>query len=335
MVRYVGAEDCEPLIELERDYYDQSNFLYLKKTIERDGFKKVYPVRAIFDRRKNKYEIFDGIHRLKVAQTLGIKKIPLEDETALLTREQAIAEGIKANRTHAYYNPMDLARNLAALGKTTSAVRKSKSFGRPESVSLSALAELTGMSEKSVSQYLQLMRLPEDVQTMVGAGKVGFSCALILLRLDKTASKHMIPKLAQEVLREGLSRRELERKVESIRRKGYDDDTKVCVGCRKAFPKEHLSYPCLCPSCVQKLRSGEKLEPSGLGMDARTEAKRDYLRLNALLEERWSKKGKEIPEKAGEYLEKLHSRWKDTTFSENDENSLEEELSEKRGDGHG
>ena len=102
--------------------------------------------------------------------------------------------------THAYYNPMDLARNLEALGKTTSAARKSKSFGRPESVSLSTLAELTGMSEKSISQYLQLLRLPEDVQTMVGAGKLKLSCALILLRLDKTASRHMIPKLAKMLL---------------------------------------------------------------------------------------------------------------------------------------
>jgi len=203
---------------------------------------------------------------------------------------------------------MDLARNLEALGKTTSAARKSKSFGRPESVSLSTLAELTGMSEKSISQYLQLLRLPEDVQTMVGAGKLKLSCALILLRLDKTASRHMIPKLAQDVLREGLSRRELERKVESIRRKGYEDDTKVCVGCKRAFPREHLSYPCLCPNCMQKMRSDEKLETPDFSTDARTEARRDYLRLNALLEERWSKKGKEIPEKAREYLESARAK---------------------------
>lgn len=304
MVKYVSIEDCEPLIALERDYYDQSNFLYLKKTIERDGFKKVYPVRAIFNHRKNKYEIFDGIHRLKVAQTLGIKKIPLEDETALYTKEQAIAEGIKANRTHAYYNPIDLARNLDALGKSASAVRKSKSFGRPESVSLSTLAELTGMSEKSISQYLQLLRLPEDVQTMVGTGKLNLSCALILLRLDKTTFKHLIPKLAQEVCKEGLSRKDLERKVESMRRKGYNDDTKVCVGCKKAFPKEGMSYPCLCSSCVQKLLCGEKTEPSF------NPAMRRYLVMKALLEERWTKKGKEIPEKPRKYLDKLEREWR-------------------------
>jgi hypothetical protein len=197
-----------------------------------------------------------------------------------------------------------LARNLDALGKSTSAVRKSKSFGRPESVSLSTLAELTGMSGKSISQYLQLLRLPEEVLTMVGTGKLNLSCALILLRLDKTAFKHLIPKLAEEVLREGLSRRELEKKVESIRRKGYEDDTKVCVGCKKAFPKENLSYPCLCPSCVQKLRYGAEVEPTF------NPAMRNYLRLNALLEDRWTKKGKEIPEKAQKYLKRLYDEWK-------------------------
>ena len=39
---------------------------------------------------------------------------------------------------------------------------------------------------------------------------------------------------------------------------------------------------------------------------------RSYLKLNALLDERWTKKGKEIPEKAREFLEQLHNEWNDT-----------------------
>ncbi|MGQ9759184.1 MAG: ParB/RepB/Spo0J family partition protein [Candidatus Methanomethylicaceae archaeon] len=111
-VKYVKTEDCEPLEELERRFYSDSSFSYLLKTIERDGFKSCYPVRAIFNEKKGKYEVFDGIHRTKVAQRLDIKTIPLIDETGKLARQQAIAEGIKANQTHAYYSPMDKARNL-------------------------------------------------------------------------------------------------------------------------------------------------------------------------------------------------------------------------------
>jgi ParB family chromosome partitioning protein len=305
--KMVKTADCMPMPELERKFYDSSNYRYLRKVIEKEGFKSAYPVRAIFNAKKRIWEVFDGIHRTKIAQDLGIPTIPLIDETGVLTRQQAIAEGIKANKTHASYNSMDIAKHLSILGESLSTVRKGNSHGRPETVSLSALAEQTGISEKSISQYLQLLRLPEDVQTMVGEGTLKFSYALVLLKLDKTPYKHMIPKLAQEVNREGLSRRELERKVESIRRKGYDDDTKVCVGCKKAFPKEGMSYPCLCSFCVQKLRYGVKIEPS------LNPAMQKYLALNALLEERWTKKGKEIPEKAKIYLERLHDEWKNPT----------------------
>jgi hypothetical protein len=42
------------------------------------------------------------------------EKIPLEDRIALVTREHAIEEGIKANRTHAHRNSMDFAKILKA-----------------------------------------------------------------------------------------------------------------------------------------------------------------------------------------------------------------------------
>ena len=98
----VKTADCIPLPELERQFYDQSNYRYLRRIIETEGFKPCYPIRAVFNGRKGVYEVFDGTHRLKVAQDLGISRIPLIDETGILTRQQAIAEGIKANKTHAY-----------------------------------------------------------------------------------------------------------------------------------------------------------------------------------------------------------------------------------------
>jgi len=305
--RKVKTADCIPLPELERQFYDQSNYRYLRRIIETEGFKPCYPIRGVFNKRKDVYEIFDGIHRLKVSQDLGISKIPLIDETGVLTRQQAIAEGIKANKTHAYYNPIDMAKHLKVLGEALTAVRKRKrnSVGRPEKVSLALLAQETGMSEKSISQYLQLLRLPEDVQTMVGQGKIKFSYALVLLRLDKTAYKHMIPKLAQDVYKQGISRRELERKVEVIRKKGYFVDTKVCVGCKRAFPKDSVSNPCLCPECVGKLRSGNfEATPN----KERTKAMQKFLKVNRFVQKR-KKEGKEVPAWLEERLERLHERW--------------------------
>lgn len=307
-VKWVKTEDCIPMVELERQFYNDASFAYLRKTIARDGFKPCYPVRAIFNKGKNRYEVFDGIHRTKVAQSLGITKIPLIDETEKLTRQQAIAEGIKANRTHAYYNAMDLAKNLEALAESLSSVRRHKSRGRPETVSLSALADLTGMSEKSVSQYLQLRRLPEEVQTLVGQGKLGMSHALVLLRLLKTDYTGMISELAQEVVSEGISRRELVKKVESIRKRGYyHEEIKVCAGCKRTFSKDRVSYVYLCPECVGKLFSG-KLETSV--NENRTKAMKTYLKVNNFVK-KLEKNNKKVPAWLRARVEQLHQMWKE------------------------
>jgi len=306
----VKTADCMPLRELERTFYDPSHYRYLRNIIEKEGLKPAYPVRAFFSDKKQKYEVFDGIHRTKIAQDLGISQIPLIDETGLLTRQEAIAEGIKANKTHAPYNYIDLARNLQKLGESLSEKRgRDTSKGRPRKYCLDLLAEKTGMSEKSISQYLQLLRLPEDVQTLIGTGKLAFSHALVILRLDKTAYRHMIPKMAQQVVREGMSRRELDRNIENILRKGCIEDTKVCQGCKRAFPKENMVYPCLCPSCLKKMREGEKLEPTRLTADSKSEARQKFLRFNAFVERHYSSKGAPIPEKLRAHSEKLHREW--------------------------
>jgi ParB family chromosome partitioning protein len=310
------VKDIVPMKELEREFYDPSKLLNLKKSIAVDGFDDAYPIRVIWNPKLKKFEAFDGIHRLLATIANEIPTIPVIDETGLMTRQQALIKGIKANFSHASYNPIDMARHLTTAAESLGAVRKSGA-GRPAKWNLEILAKQMNMSVQSVSNYLQLLDLPEDIQTQVGQGKLKFSLALVLLRLNKTAHKHLIPKLANEAVAQGISRRELERRVESVLNKGYYDDTKLCVGCKRAFPKEHLSYPCLCPSCIQKLRLGAKIEPSpNLETDKRNEAMRDFLKLNALLDERWTKKGKKIPEKAKEYLEELHEKWKNT-FDEN------------------
>jgi ParB/RepB/Spo0J family partition protein len=307
-VKYVKVEDCEPLRELERRFYSDSSFNYLLRTIERDGFKSCYPVRAIWNEKLGKYEVFDGIHRTKVAQRLGIKKIPLIDETGKLTRQQAIAEGIKANQTHAYYSPIDKARNLQALAESLKTVRKSQSFGRPETVNLSALADLTGMSEKSISHYLQLLRLPQEVQNMVGKGKLGISHALILLRLDGTPQAHLISKLAQEVITKGMSKRELTSKVEAIKKTGrYIEDVKVCVRCKRAFTTDRISKVWLCAECNDAIHK-EKLE---LGYPERRKvAMQRFLKVNNFVE-KLRKEGKEVPLWLEARLEELHQEWRE------------------------
>lgn len=294
--------------ELGRTFYAQCSQEYLLERIKIDGFKPCYAIRVIFNEKRNRYECFDGNHRLWVAKSLGLEKIPIIDETGKLTRTEAIAEGIKANRSHAYYNPMDISQNLNALLKSNKS-RKEKSIGRPETVNLTKLAEQTGISKKSISQYLQLQRLPKDVQTFVGHGKLGMSLALVLLRLDKTDYSPLILDLAEEAVLNGISRRELIRKVESIKKRGYiQEDIKVCSGCKRVFSKDRVSYVYLCPECVDKLRSG-KLENS-VNLD-RTKAMQTFLKVNHF-SDKLKKNGEEVPNWLQIRVDELHQKWRES-----------------------
>jgi len=307
-VKWVKTENCIPMKELARPNYDQRSLAYLTERIRKDRFKPCYAIRVIFNKRKNRYECIDGNHRHYVATLLGLKKIPIIDETGNFTRKEAIAEGIKANRSHAHYNAMDISSNLNSLLNANSKEKKEKSKGRPETVGLSKLAEQTGMSKKSISQYLQLQRLPKEVQTFVGHGKLGMSLALILLKLDKTPHAQMITELAEEVVSNGISRRELVRRVDSIRNRGYyQEDAKVCAGCKRTFSKDRLSYTWLCPECVNELREGN------LGKSVskdRTKAMQTYLKVNNFVS-KLEKNGQEVPNWLRLRVEELHQIWKE------------------------
>ncbi len=304
--KYVNVDDCIPMPQTERKHYNERSYNYLKKVIARDSFKQQYAVRAIFDKKLKKYLVFDGAHRIKAAKALGIKKIPLVDETETLTIPQAIAEGIKANSTHAYYNALDIAQNLKELSNSISSSREHRTVGRPETVSLTTLSDLTGFSEQSISRYLQLFRLPEEVQTLVGQGKIGMTNAIVLLKLAETAFENMILQLAQEAVSKGISRRELEKRVAMIKKKGYyNEDKKMCVGCHSVYSSDRVSYPCLCPECVGKLRSRNLGSPN----QKRTIAMLRFLNLRNWAEKR-HKTGYEFPDWFFVRLEQLQQEWK-------------------------
>jgi len=288
------------MVELQRRFYDQSSYSYLKRVIGTEGFNDAYPVRIVGN------EVFDGIHRTKVSQDLDIPKIPVLDYTGILTRQKAIAEGIKANQTHASYNPIDKAVHLKKLGESLSKRRKVKSMGRPTKLNLALISEVTKMDEKLISHYVNLLRLPESVQKLIGEGKLRSSIASLLLRLDKTPHKDEIPKLAEKIVAEGWSYRKVVSIVEAIKKKGrYDGDAKVCVGCRRAFSTDRMSKSWLCAECNYRLHSGKFKATS-----SREKARRRFLKLNHFVQ-KLEKQGEEIPAWLRERLEKLHSRWEE------------------------
>ena len=114
-VKKVRPSDCIPMLELGRDFYDQSTRFYLKNTIGEDGFSDAHPLRAIYNKKLGKYEVFAGNHRLEIAKELGLTWIPIVIYD--IPRDEALAQGFKDNKAHAKYNVIDQATHIVTLMK--------------------------------------------------------------------------------------------------------------------------------------------------------------------------------------------------------------------------
>ena len=296
----VSLKDCAPMSEVERQFPNHLDHLDLKRVIGKDGYERAYPIRIWWDKDEKVYLVFDGNTRLKVMNELKVSKtIPAIDES-YLTREQAIEKGIKANRYRSQYNCLDLARSLMGLGKQIAKTKSGKT--RPYTLSISDVAERSAMSTAKVSQYWKLLKLPEDVQNLIGTDRLKFSYARELTKLLGTQYEDRIPELAQRVIDQDMTVNGLAKAINAIKQTGVYSDDSTCPTCKKIMPRE--SFGRVCIDCIGKLHSGElDVEATEKHNDAR----RRYLKLRAIAERNYP--SQELPNGVKRKLDELYGEW--------------------------
>lgn len=309
---FLDISKCVPMPELEREFYDDSNYQKLKRSVASEGLKACYPIRVVWNEKKRVYEVFVGIHRLRAAKEIGrFTSIPAIVETEL-DKQQAFAEGIIDNHTHAALNPIDFAREMKLWGEEQ-AKKESRVMpsgrGRPKTVGLARIAEKFLISEDRASNYFQVLKLPEDVVRLVGRGRLWITDALILTRLLGTPHENKISHLANEIVSKGYTKRTVEKIVESIMHGGsYGDcDNIPCSVCGRFFPRESVNNLNVCMNCSGKIREGirsGRLEKDAI--EEHNEAEREFLRVNAFAEKHY---GKQVPACLNEFLDKLYNKW--------------------------
>lgn len=139
------------------------------------------------------YELIMGERRLRAAKAARLDRIPaLIRDTA---DEDMLRDALLENLHRANLNPLEEASAYQQL---------MQDFG----ITQEQLAERIGRSRPQVANTLRLLKLPEGVQRKVAAGVLTAGHARALLAVAKT---HDLDRLADRVVREGLSVRETER----------------------------------------------------------------------------------------------------------------------------
>ena len=178
--------DASPL--QPRTYFDQSSLDQLAQSILAHGV--VQPI--VLRRRYGRYEIVAGERRWRAARLAGLDRIPavirdIEDKDLL---ELALIENIQREDL----NPIEEAQAYKKLIDAVGLTQES-------------LATRVGRDRSYITNYLRLLRLPDDLQRLVAEGKISTGHARTLLGLEHVDEQR---RLARRIIERGLSVRETE-----------------------------------------------------------------------------------------------------------------------------
>lgn len=183
-----------PNAEQPRTRFAEDKMEELSQSIRENGI--IQPI--VIRRRGGKYEIVAGERRWRAAQRAGFKKIPavvreVSDEKLL---EFALIENIQRHELSPIEEAKAYKKLIGNLGLTQEMV-----------------AKRVGKDRTFITNYLRLLKLPDDVQKLVEEDKISVGHARALLAIDDNSAQIRI---ARTIMDMSLSVRETERAVKRM-----------------------------------------------------------------------------------------------------------------------
>ncbi len=178
-----------------RSRFDEAKLEELAQSIKSNGLVQPLLVRKSVN---NSYQIIAGERRWRAAQRAGLQRLPavvrdVPDEKML---ELALIENIQRQELNAIEEAQAYKRLIENLGLTQETV-----------------AQRVGRDRTFVTNYLRLLRLPDDIQNLVEESKLAMGHARALLGIDDVVIQREV---AKRTLEQGLSVREVERLIKRI-----------------------------------------------------------------------------------------------------------------------
>lgn len=194
----IDTDLIEPNSEQPRTRFTEEHLEELTQSIKANGLVQPIVVR----RNGAKFEIVAGERRWKASQRAGLKRIPavikeVSDDKLL---ELALIENIQRQELNAIEEAKAYKKLIETIGLTQEMV-----------------AERVGKNRTFITNYLRLLRLPDDIQYLVSEEKLSAGHARTLLMLENTELQR---KVAKNIIEMSLSVRETERAVKRLAKNG-------------------------------------------------------------------------------------------------------------------
>lgn len=190
----VDIDLIDPSPAQPRTHFDEARLEELAQSIRSNGIVQPLLVR----RRGMRYQLIAGERRWRAAQRAGLVRVPcvvreIPDDKLL---ELALIENIQRQELNAIEEAHAYKRLIDTLGLTQETV-----------------AQRVGRDRSFVTNYLRLLRLPSDIQSLVEEEKLSTGHARALLGVDDVDIQRRV---ARNIVEQSLSVRETERAIKRI-----------------------------------------------------------------------------------------------------------------------
>ena len=195
-----------------RQYFDDESLNELASSIKEHGLLQPVLVRRV---SRDHYVLIAGERRWRASQKAGLTEIPAmlsqhdEDDSLLL----ALVENVQRE-------------NLSPVEEAEAYQRLAEDFGLTQS----QIAERVGKDRATVANTMRLLKLPEAIREQLATGELGMGHARAILSLGDEAS---MLRLARESAKKNLSVRDVERKVQQLKKDGSKPKEKSAGGAKK------------------------------------------------------------------------------------------------------
>lgn len=190
----LSINEVEPNREQPRKEFNESALSELSKSIEKNGIIQPILVRP---KAGGSYQIVAGERRWRAARMAGLTEIPVVIRE--MSDEEAAVFALIENLQREDLNPVEEAEGIRSL---------IEEFGMTQEEA----ADRVGKSRTAVTNTLRLLKLPENILSMVAKGKITAGHARALISLE---DEGRMLKIANAVIDNNLTVREVEKMVKT------------------------------------------------------------------------------------------------------------------------
>ncbi|MGI8468769.1 MAG: ParB/RepB/Spo0J family partition protein [Pyrinomonadaceae bacterium] len=229
--------------EQPRTRFTEENLEELAQSIKANGVVQPIVVR----KKGSRYEIVAGERRWRASQRAGVEKIPavvrnVSDDKLL---ELALIENIQRQEL----NPIEEARAYKKLIETIGLTQE-------------MVAERVGKNRTFITNYLRVLKLPDDIQDLITTDKLSVGHAKALLTIEDTDIQR---RLAKNIIEMMLSVRETEKAAKRLS-KGNKIEKK-----EKVRPKINANFKAAETKLRRYFGTQVKIIPDGKGTGGKIE----------------------------------------------------------------